>query len=114
MTLDEYAAWAATIKSRATRGSREKLLAYLAIGLAAEAGEVAGEFKDMLRDGKLDRDEAIEELGNVIYYWARLCRALRISPTKVLMQSQKEIGGVVTKAKRPTRRRAKRVAKRRR
>ena len=59
-------------------------------------------------------DEAIEELGNVIYYWARLCRALRISPTQVLAQSQKEIGGVVTKAKRPSRRRAKRVAKRRR
>ncbi|MDX2222618.1 MAG: hypothetical protein SFV21_07720 [Rhodospirillaceae bacterium] len=91
MTLDDYAAWAATVRSRATGAGRDRLLAYLAIGLAAEAGEVAGEIKTLLRDGALDRAETLEELGNVIYYWARLCRALGVAPSKVLAASQARI-----------------------
>lgn len=51
-------------------------LYYLAMGIASEAGEVAGKIKKLLRDGKLDSVAVMHEVGDVLWYCARLADAL--------------------------------------
>ena len=51
-------------------------LYYLAMGIASEAGEVAGKIKKLLRDGKLDSVAVMLEVGDVMWYCARLADAL--------------------------------------
>jgi NTP pyrophosphatase (non-canonical NTP hydrolase) len=60
-------------------------LAYVALGLAGEAGEVAEKIKKILRDSGgvvTDQHRAViqKELGDVSWYWARLHRELGIDP----------------------------------
>ena len=48
-------------------------LSYLSLGLASEAGEVAGLMKKELRDSpEFDRDKWMGEIGDVIWYTTRL------------------------------------------
>src|ERR1700751_1906769 len=91
MTIDEYADWATTIAKVSVQQPAERL-SYLGLGLAAEAGEVADHIKKLLRDGKLDHPALIDELGDVIYYWACLCIASGRKPSEVLAASQSKIG----------------------
>ena len=91
MTIDEYADWATTIAKVSAQPTAERL-SYLGLGLAAEAGEVADHIKKLLRDGKLDQPALIDELGDVIYYWACLCIASGRKPSEVLAASQSKIG----------------------
>lgn len=51
-------------------------LYYLALGLTSEAGEVAGKVKKMIRDGQMDTAGMIHEIGDVLWYAARLADAL--------------------------------------
>ena len=51
-------------------------LYYLALGLTSEAGEVAGKVKKMIRDGSMDVAAMISEIGDVLWYAARLSDAL--------------------------------------
>ena len=64
MTIDEYAAWAATLGKRPLSPNAE-MLSYLGLGLAGEAGEVADRLKKFLRDGSWDPEGLAEELGDV-------------------------------------------------
>jgi NTP pyrophosphatase (non-canonical NTP hydrolase) len=94
MTIDEYATWAASV-ARIPKGGtldRERL-SYLGLGLASEAGEVAGDIKKLLRDGEAtwSADKLGDELGDVIYYWAALCAAIGRSPADVLSASRAKI-----------------------
>jgi NTP pyrophosphatase (non-canonical NTP hydrolase) len=92
MLVDDYADWAATI--RGTHGGSDPQTAemsYLGLGLAGECGEVVELVKKLLRDGKLDSDHLCEELGDVAYYWARLCVAAGKSPSEILDRSQAKI-----------------------
>lgn len=59
-------------------------LYYLALGVSSEAGEVAGKIKKLLRDGKLDSVAVMHEVGDVIWYCARLCDALGFELEDVL------------------------------
>jgi NTP pyrophosphatase (non-canonical NTP hydrolase) len=83
MTIDEYADWAAGIAGVVASPGNDKL-AYLGLGLAGEAGEVAEAIKKLLRDGKLNQDHFVEELGDVVYYWACLCVAAGHRPSDLL------------------------------
>lgn len=51
-------------------------LYYLGLGLASEAGEVAGKVKKLIRDGSYDSVALMHEVGDVLWYAARLCDAL--------------------------------------
>lgn len=76
----------------------EKELTYLGLGLASEGGEVAGKIKKLLRDGRLDTDALVGEIGDVCWYVARLASALGVTLEDVLqmnyekLQSRKERG----------------------
>jgi NTP pyrophosphatase (non-canonical NTP hydrolase) len=74
MTLDEYVAWAAGIDVNQPAGMPEdRTLLEVGLGFASEIGDVAGVLARELRDGERRRDQLADELGDVAYYWARLC-----------------------------------------
>ena len=59
------------------------IVIYSALGLASEAGEVAGKVKKSLRDDKGQflpekRQEIAKEIGDVLWYIAALCTDLNV------------------------------------
>lgn len=76
---------------KATRATaiypKETALPYLALGLASEAGEVAGKYKKVIRDTKEITPEWTEmiksEIGDVLWYCARLADELGLSFAEV-------------------------------
>ncbi|MEK9279926.1 MULTISPECIES: nucleoside triphosphate pyrophosphohydrolase family protein [unclassified Bradyrhizobium] len=97
MTIDEYAAWAASVAKVDEHPSNERL-SYLGLGLAGEAGEVAEHIKKLLRDSWLDQAGLVDELGDVIYYWACLCAATGQRPSEVLKASAAKINRRLSEA----------------
>ena len=98
MTIDEFAEWAGrTAGVSETTLDREKL-AYLGLGLTGESGEIAEMFKKLIRDGKLDRAHLAEELGDVIYYWACLCRVAGAAPSDLMAAARAKIDGRIAAA----------------
>jgi len=97
MTIDEYAAWAATVAKVDAHPSNERL-SYLGLGLAGEAGEVAEHIKKLLRDDWLDKAGLVEELGDVVYYWACLCAATGQQPSELLKASAAKIKRRISEA----------------
>jgi NTP pyrophosphatase (non-canonical NTP hydrolase) len=97
MTIDEYAAWAASVAKVDEHPSNERL-SYLGLGLAGESGEVAEHIKKLLRDDWLDKAGLIEELGDVIYYWACLCAATGQQPSELLKASAAKIRRRISEA----------------
>ena len=59
--------------------SSKHAVIYPALGLAAEAGEVAIKVKKILRDGDFDRKAIADEIGDCLWYIAALCRDLNVS-----------------------------------
>lgn len=49
---------------------------YCALGLVGEAGEVSEKIKKWHRDGNLDKESVVLELGDVLYYLTRLANAM--------------------------------------
>jgi NTP pyrophosphatase (non-canonical NTP hydrolase) len=99
MTLDEYTDFVTGIVGIGDgQNVSGRKLAYVALGLAGEAGEVADAVKKIFRDGHDDFEPAAEELGDVIYYWACLCAISGRRPSDVLRQSadkvQRKLGGL--------------------
>jgi NTP pyrophosphatase (non-canonical NTP hydrolase) len=88
MDIDEYATWAASIAKIDASNER---LSYLGLGLASESGEVADHIKKLLRDDWLDKAGLVDELGDVIYYWACLCAATGQRPSDILKSSAGKI-----------------------
>jgi len=65
-------------------------LQYAVLGLAEEAGEVAGKFAKARRDGWDDErlaSEAIKELGDVLFMVAAVCTSLDVSLADVAQQN---------------------------
>lgn len=67
----------------------EQALEYLSLGIASEAGEVAGKMKKWIRDGdsKMTREEWVQamssEIGDVLWYAARLADELGLSLSQI-------------------------------
>ncbi|MEK6959088.1 MAG: nucleoside triphosphate pyrophosphohydrolase family protein [archaeon] len=63
---------------------KDSTIAYYALGLCDESGEVAGKIKKLYRDydGKLTEEykkEIAKELGDVVWYMSQLCTKLGIN-----------------------------------
>ncbi len=76
MTLDEYqqSIRQFAIYPEANTGSFEEIN-YLVLGLVSEAGELAGKWKKLIRDGALDKDAFWAEIGDCIWYISQLANA---------------------------------------
>lgn len=57
---------------------------YLVLGLVSEAGELAGKWKKFIRDGTLDQEAFIAEVGDVFWYATQLCSSAGITAESVL------------------------------
>ena len=74
---------------------------YLALGLASEAGEVAGLVKKMFRDRATPnvRDLAQLELGDVFWYLNRLCDYFGLDPGLVLEANRDKLNSRLSRGK---------------
>ena len=89
MTFDDYARWAASVP--VPDDGHDGVL-YLELALAGESGEVCEVVKKSLRPGRtLDPERVADELGDVLWSWLGLCRALDIDPADVLAHSRAKI-----------------------
>lgn len=91
MEINDYGEWTDSVwKSGATaEGMDNTDLAIVALGLAGESGETLEYVKKYLRDDKDPRFEPCSEefkleLGDIIFYWARLCRWGGFTPREVV------------------------------
>ena len=93
MTLAEYQDGARRTARYPNVGEN---IVYPALGLASEAGEVAGKVKKVLRDdgGKVSpqrRAEILQELGDVLWYVAQLATELNIKLDDVADENLKKL-----------------------
>jgi NTP pyrophosphatase (non-canonical NTP hydrolase) len=59
-------------------------LPIMALGLAGETGEALEHVKKFIRDDYLNVEELAKELGDVIHYWARICRYFGLKCSDVI------------------------------
>jgi NTP pyrophosphatase (non-canonical NTP hydrolase) len=79
--FDAYQAQTATTAIYPEAGQQTlPAITYLALGLAGETGEVVEKIKKLLRDGDspAKREEIVKEMGDVLYYLARLAAELNV------------------------------------
>lgn len=87
MLLSDYTAFTRTTAIY----PKDKALEYLGLGLVSEAGEVAGKLKKRIRDGKMDVDALVAEIGDVYWYLSRLCDELGVAPGTVLRKNMEKL-----------------------
>lgn len=95
MTLNEYGTFTDIVwKSGVTAEEMSDVdTAITALGLTGEAGEVVEYFKKYLRDGKqIEGNTALAyELGDVLFYWVRLCRRAGFTPEEVMAMNASKL-----------------------
>lgn len=77
MNANDFQKWTidvAVYPGAGTGDNRE--LVYLGLGLTSEAGEVAGKIKKLVRDDQFEPMQIAHELGDVLWYVARLGSSL--------------------------------------
>lgn len=93
-SLAAYQEWtdSTAVYPHAGSGNIEELM-YAALGLTGEAGEVSNKIKKLFRDGDSaeKRAELAKEIGDVMWYVARLARVLDINLEDVLAANQAKL-----------------------
>lgn len=93
-SLSAYQAWTdnTAVYPHAGSGDVQELM-YAALGLTGEAGEVSNKIKKLFRDGDNaeKRAELAKEIGDVMWYVARLARVLDINLEEVLAANQAKL-----------------------
>ena len=88
MTLNEYNESAL---ATAIYGEGQKIT-YPTLGLAGEAGEFANLVKKLVAHGhEISKEEFIDELGDVLWYWVQGCTALGYTPQEVMEENIKKL-----------------------
>lgn len=97
-SIDAYQRWTDKTAAYPHAGSGHSLtLYYVAMGLSSEAGEVAGKIKKLLRDDTFNKEDIVAELGDVLWYCARLAKELDINLTEVLSKNVEKLEGRLTR-----------------
>ena len=60
---------------------------YPALGLASEAGEVAGKVKKKIRDNQFDKNELAKEIGDCLWYCAAIASDADLSLDEIANQN---------------------------
>lgn len=74
MDLKQYQQWTRT--TAVYPGANEQGFAevnYLVLGLASESGEVAGKLKKIIRGDKINPEDFVSEISDVLWYLTRIC-----------------------------------------
>jgi NTP pyrophosphatase (non-canonical NTP hydrolase) len=88
--IDAHVDWACSIEPRLpTPAAADAQLAALALGMLADAGEVADLVKKHLAGAPLDRAHLAHELGDVLFWWSRLCAATGIPASELLARNRR-------------------------
>lgn len=74
-----------------------KSLTIMTLGLAGEVGEVVEHMKKLFRDGTFNADLVKKELGDVIFYWARICRYFGWAPSEIIAANIEKLEGRVAR-----------------
>lgn len=80
MTFDEYQKFTQTTAFY----PKGAAVGYCALGLAGEAGEVANNVKKIIRDNQNKTAAIVDELGDVLWYIARLADELGVDLSEVV------------------------------
>ncbi len=82
--MKDYAFWEYACDAVSTNSDVGDPMVMAALGLCGEAGEFADMVKKELFQGhNIDRDKAIEEVGDILWYVAAACRALRVDMSEM-------------------------------
>ena len=87
IVFNEYQRWAVT---KAIYPEESRII-YPALGLASEAGEVCDKIKKQIRDGTIDYNGIIKELGDVLWYVAVLARDLGVDMDTVILYNKTKL-----------------------
>lgn len=93
MNFNEYQ----TATKQTAKYPPEQALEYLSLGIASEAGEVAGKMKKKIRDGesKMTHEEWIlavsSEIGDVLWYCARLADELNLNLSQIAEENMNKL-----------------------
>lgn len=92
MTLSEYQKWT----NKVAQYPDEAKYYYTVLGLANEAGEVAGVVKKMFRDSNSELTEEIQqkvkkELGDVLWYAAQTAEAFELDLQDVILTNVEKL-----------------------
>ncbi len=80
--------------SKDSNKDNTRSIAIMSLGLAGETGEVIEYLKKYIRDGtEPDRDLFKKELGDVLYYWARIVRQFGFQPSEVIAANVAKLEG---------------------
>lgn len=69
----------------------ERSLYIMSMGLAGEVGEVMELLKKRTRDGVWDVENFVKEMGDVVYYWARLAKHFGIQPSEIIAANKRKL-----------------------
>lgn len=95
--INDFAEWTTSKWYQSHDGVTEKDLSIMMLGLAGESGEVTEIIKKKLRDGVFDIEHFKSEMGDVIYYWSRMCKAFNVLPSEILEMNMQKLSTPRTK-----------------
>lgn len=97
MNVEEYQKWTrTTAKYPKESATFEPSIPYLVMGLSGEGGEVANKYKKIIRDksgviSDSDASEIISELGDVLWYIARLSDEMGYTLSDVMKKNYEKL-----------------------
>jgi NTP pyrophosphatase (non-canonical NTP hydrolase) len=98
MDLESFAAYQRESRKTWSRIAVDHPIVYPTLGLANEAGEVAGKIKKIFRDkggfiGEDDRQALKYELGDVLWYLTQICTELDLTLEEVAAANIEKLFG---------------------
>ena len=89
--IDAYADWTVSFWFSGHNRPEKESIAIMGLGLAGESGEVVEHLKKFIRDDNIAREELKKELGDAIYYLARICKQFGFEPSEVIQANVEKL-----------------------